>query len=175
MGWSEVVHQNRKRAALTRAREELPLRKRGYDIELGPDAHMSALAALVGVLSGAVWWRKGGRTVQGQDWQTIPGLQQLLELLNLRQKQPRSTTRGKAKPKQSTKTAVISKAAAASSARASSSSSSSSKQQQQQQPAAVPPVQRQVSMVTHHAAAHVQEGLCCIWQQQASPIYCAVL
>lgn len=132
MGWSEVVHHNRKQVELSRAREELRIRRRGYDVELGPDVTMPTLMTLVGVLSGAVWWRKEGRKVQGRDWQDIPGLQQLLELLNLRPKQTRSTVRSKVKPKQSAKAAVVSKAAAASAARA----ESSSKNQQ----ASAPPI-----------------------------------
>lgn len=34
MSWSEVVHENRKRAELQRAREELRLRRRGYAVEV---------------------------------------------------------------------------------------------------------------------------------------------
>jgi hypothetical protein len=34
MGWSQVVHDNRRRAELLRAREELQLRRRGLDVEV---------------------------------------------------------------------------------------------------------------------------------------------
>jgi hypothetical protein len=34
MGWSQVVHDNRKKAELQRAREELKLRRRGYELEV---------------------------------------------------------------------------------------------------------------------------------------------
>jgi hypothetical protein len=36
MSWSEVVHENRKRSELQRAREELRLRRRGYAVEVRP-------------------------------------------------------------------------------------------------------------------------------------------
>jgi hypothetical protein len=142
MGWSQTVHENRRRAELQRARDELRKRKRGYDIEAQPDAGMSAVTALLGALAGIAWWRKEGRKLQGRDWHKLPGMQQLLSLVNGGGQTSRGPTRGKAKPKQSAKAAVL-KAAAARPAL--------QQQQQQQQrsapAAAAAAVQRQVGKV----------------------------
>ncbi|WIA42294.1 hypothetical protein OEZ86_008308 [Tetradesmus obliquus] len=144
MGWSQTVHDNRRRAELQRARDELRKRKRGYDIVSQPDAGMSAVSALLGALAGIAWWRKEGRKLQGRDWGKLPGMQQLLSLVNGSGQTQRSTTRGKTKPKQSAKAAVL-KAAASRPAQ------QQQQQQQQQQrsapaaAAAAAAVQRQAS------------------------------
>lgn len=110
--WSDVVHENRKRAELQRAREELRLRRRGYAVEEKPSAGIPAVLSLAGVLTAAAWWRKEGRKAHGRrDWKTLPGVSQLLDFLQSGSQPKRGPTRSKAKPK--TQLAPPSKAAAA--------------------------------------------------------------
>lgn len=147
MGWSQVVHLNRKKAELSRAREELRKRKRCYDIEVSANAGLPAVTTLLGALAGGVWWKREGRKLHGRDWRNIPGMQQLLALLTGGKQPSRTPARGNAKPKQSAKAAVL-KAAALKPA-SSSGSSAASRQQPSVTQAAAPPapsVQRQVRM-----------------------------
>lgn len=99
MGWSQVVHENRKSAELQRAREDLRLRRRGHAIEERPSAGVPAVLTLAGVLTAAAWWRKEGRKVHGRDWRSLPGISQLLDFLQSGNTPKRTVTRSKSKPK----------------------------------------------------------------------------
>eukprot|EP00775_Hariotina_reticulata_P000816 gene816-1133_t len=116
MGWAQVVHENRKKAELSRAVDEFKKRKRGYDVEVEPNARMPALLVLTGLLSGTAWWRREGRKVHGRNWRTLPLVQQVIEFIQQNKTPKRTSVRGKVKPKQVQplrKTSVHSAAAAA--------------------------------------------------------------
>jgi hypothetical protein len=82
MGWGAVVHENRRRAELQRARSEAPARRRGYALEARPDAELPALLTLGAALSAALWARHEARSPAGPRWRRLPGAASLLALLN---------------------------------------------------------------------------------------------
>jgi hypothetical protein len=79
--WVDIVHEQRKAAALAQARTEFRLKKRGRAVEAKPIAKIPALLVVAGAVSSLALWRREGERIRAADVRSLPGVRQLLAFL----------------------------------------------------------------------------------------------
>lgn len=120
--WSEVVHEQRKAAAISRARAEYRQRHRGRPVEVAAVAKMPALLCAAGAVAALAAWRREGRRPGGRqlrDVKSLPLVRHVLALLGGDARRPSSSrgapARGAVKPRQVAAPTTAAAAAATSS------------------------------------------------------------
>lgn len=122
--WSEVVHEQRKAAAIARARAEYRQRRRGRPVEVAAVAKMPALLCAAGAVAALAAWRREGRRPGGgqlRDVKSLPLVRHVLALLGGDAPRPSSSrgapARGAVKPRQVAAPTAAAAAATSSSGR----------------------------------------------------------
>jgi hypothetical protein len=153
VSWTDVVHEQRKAAAIAQARAEYRQRRRGYGVQVEPNAKLPALICVAGVLSGLVAWKREGRHLRSGDWRSLPIVRHVAALLDGKPR-PSGPARGKVKPR-----AVAPPSAARGGNSSAAAAAALARAAQTQQPVQPEPrQQRPAQQVRGHHQRHIGKG-----------------